>query len=466
MARTSGRGNRERTREGLIRTFPSISLVDLGKCEIEKSKISVANIQLETPDRFLSKSRPSRLTSEAEETQKEKIFRYLTEAIGRGADLIVLPELSTSKNICREIKEKFSTSQSIMVLGSYYDDYSYNLSCILVDGKFYGQMKNNPSPPEKDYMRRSGDVSLFINTPIGDFAVLICYDATDFSMLTALEGYTDFLICIARTKDVVTFRNIFNAMTYLQYQYVIFCNDAQFGGSSFYLPFHGRRRELDTLGIRNEDIIYREFDLKKLDEMRVLERERDDLFKFPPASSRPRHIPYVTREQRTREYFVSKSFNYLSIVRRHDILNSFLGHVNISMSLDVTGMGSIYRLEDVLKRSCRVMYTPSVKLSDFEPCDITLKYFLVDLVESLCQHDEKLLQEKTEIATRLSDVKGKQYVLFEIDIDKIRDALSTTPELIDEILRIRNIEKEKKLREIPQELRIEKKPIREKMWER
>jgi hypothetical protein len=444
--------SRRRTKEDLLRAFPFVEFVDLKKSE--KKRISVVNIQIETPDHFFTKTQPPKLTQEAENKQKEKIFGFMSEAMKRNPDLIVLPELSTSAEICNQVKEKISAPNSIMVLGSYYDDFSQNLSLILADGNFYGQVKNNPSLIEEGYMKRTNDITVFVNTPIGDFAVLICYDATDFSMLAALEGYTDFLICIARTKDVVTFRNIFSALSYLQYQYVIFCNDAQFGGSSFYLPFHGNRAT-DELGQMNEDLIRRDFDLKKLDMMRALPR-KDRIFKYPPASSKPRHTPYGGRHLRNKEYFESKSFNYLSYIRSFDILNSFLSNVNVSRGLSSIGgseSGSIYGLDDVLLKSCRAMYAPAISPGKMELSPIVLKYFLVDLSLS-----SEMLEKDTkeEVAERLSKMMGKQYLLFELDLDRLRDSLSTTPELVDEILRIRKIEEKKRLRHIPKEFQVER----------
>jgi len=443
------------------RVFPYIEFWDFRRYEIQKPKFSVANIQIETPDKFFTNTKPPKLSPEAENKQKEKIYRFLKEAVAKGADLIILPELSTSQNICREMKEQFSDSHSIIVMGSYYDDHSQNVSHILVDGNFYGQIKNNPSYEEKDYMRGANDVSVFINTPLGDFAVLICYDATDFSILAALQGFTDFIICIARTRDVVTFRNIFSALTYLQYQYVIFCNDAQYGGSSFYLPFHGDRA-VDVLGQKNEGIIYREFDLEKLDEMRALPK-KDGLFKYPPASSTPRHLPHVKKDHRKKEYFESKSFNYLSYVRSFDVLNGFLAHVNISRSLAEIGAGaSVYKVDDVLLRSCQTMYAPAMAIRAMRLKPIVLKYFLVDLLELLCEDRKAILEQKrkVEIMDKLSNMKGKQYLLFEINKDIIRDALPNTPELLEEILRVYDIEKEKKIREIPKELQVERNDLK------
>lgn len=444
-----------------MRAFPYIEFLDFKKYDIENPKISVANIQIETPGDIL-KTKPPKLTGDAESKQKQKIYHFVKEAVEKGADLIVLPELSTSKDICEGMKEKFSVSQSIMIMGSYYDD-DLNCSNVLIDGEFYGQIKNNPSPEEKDYMRGSNDVSVFINTPVGDFAVLICYDATDFSILAALQDYTDFIICIARAKDVVTFKNIFSALTYIQYQYVIFCNDAQYGGSSFYLPFHGNRA-LDVLGQKNEGIIYRNFDLEKLDEMRASPK-KDEIFKYPPASSKPRQVPHVERDRRLKEYFESKSFNYLSYIRHFEILNNFLANVNISRDLVGIGKGSaVYRLDDLLLRSCQAMYAPAIaveRAGNLKP--IVLKYFLVDLIESFCENVEDLSEKekRSEIAKKfLNKLKGKQSLLFEVDEEVIKDALLRTPELLDEILRVYYIEKDKKLREIPNKLRFKRNDLK------
>lgn len=429
-----------------MKAFPHITVSDLKKYENEKKEISVANIQIETPYDFSSKTTPPKLTHEAENEQKQKIHKYLKEAMERGSNLIVLPELSTSENICKEIKKKFSNSQAVIVMGSYYNDRKENCSLILIDGESYGQIKNNPSYDERTYMRRTNDVNVFINTPIGDFAVLICYDATDFSMLATLQDYTDFLVCVARTRDVATFKHIFSALTYLQYQYVIFCNDAKYGGSSFYLPFHGNR-ELDTIGVKNEGIIYRNFDLMRLDKMRDLDREKDELFKYPPASSKPRHPPHVEKECRTKEYFMSRSFNYLSYFRQFKILDCFLANVNNSSTLTAVGKGSsINRLEDTISKSVQIMYAPGIAPRT-GTCKPTVLYFFLDLIQLLCDDNKSLLDEKNkdEIIRRLLNIQDKQYLLFEIDLNVLKKALDRTPELLDEIFRIYEIEKKEKL---------------------
>jgi predicted transcriptional regulator len=73
--------NQNTAESGLVRTFPFVEFVDLKKYEISKPKISIANIQIETPDQSFTKTNPPRLAPEAESRQKKKIFHFLGEAI-------------------------------------------------------------------------------------------------------------------------------------------------------------------------------------------------------------------------------------------------------------------------------------------------------------------------------------------------------------------------------------------------
>jgi len=164
-----------------------------------------------------------------------------------------------------------------------------------------------------------------------------------------------------------------------------------------------------------------------------------------------------------KECFEATSFNYLSYVQRFKILNCFLAHVNISRSLAGIGVGSsVYRLDDVLLRSCQAMYAPAIALRAMKLKPLVLKYFLVDLLESLCEDDKSILEKKNEskIIKKFSNIRGKQYLLFEIDNDVIKEALLNTPELVHELLRIYDIEQKEKLREIPKELRIERNDLK------
>ena len=263
--------------------------------------INVACIQLGSELKKADPTEPIKLQDE--ELQKQKIINYIEESIAHGSNLIILPELSTSKSICSKIIKRYKGRNLVFVMGSYYDKDKQNVSKILINNHICAQIKNHPAYKEKDFMVPSNIVNVFLNTPVGDFAVLICYDATDFSTLMALQNYTDFIVCIACNRDVNLFDHMFRSITYLKYQYIIFCNNSSFGGSSIYAPFHGDRR-LDTLGVDNEGIIYRKLDLGKIDELRSSRdgKNFNDLWKFPPANTRSRKSIYHNREEKHKNF--------------------------------------------------------------------------------------------------------------------------------------------------------------------
>lgn len=169
MTQSIERGEKDSERQ--LRRFPDVKFWDF-QTSLKKNRISVANIQIETPILFLT-GKPPRLGPEYENLQCEKILKYVKEALDKGSDLLVIPELCSSKHICEEIRKLCGNSDTIVIMGSFYDEYSNNLSIILKSGQFYGQYKNNPSLEEIEYMRSNDEVNVFLNTPIGNF---LCID--------------------------------------------------------------------------------------------------------------------------------------------------------------------------------------------------------------------------------------------------------------------------------------------------
>ena len=389
------------------KTVPFIEPYDFRYYKTTKGKIRIANIQVK-----------SKLTNdlrlEKESEQSELILKYIHEAVDHEADLVVLPELSTSKGICDTIIEEFRDKDKVIVMGSYYDERNQNISEILIGGDSKIQVKNNPSKFEKR-MQKGTTINIFINTPVGDFAVLICYDATDFTILTSLQDYTDFIICIAMDEDANLFDHMFRALTYLKYQYIIFCNDGQYGGSCIYAPFHGNRK-LDTIGVDNQGIIYREIDLDEIDKMRGCQ-DKDKLknWKYPPASAKPRSQKYWDKMKKI-GLIKKQSFNYMNC--EHDILKRFLSSIFSRMRCTKNvNVGSNYF------SSIQCMYPPSLN----RLADTSAAYILKEYMKQ-----EDLINHATLIS-RLQNIYGKKYLLFEIDCDTLKHELSRKPEILQEI---------------------------------
>jgi len=366
-------------------TVPFIKINDCRHYEKTKDIVRISNIQLISP----FDEGTFGLTNENE--QKRLILDYINDAIDNGADLVVLPELSTSRAICDEIYNRFSNDGKVIIMGSYFDELDQNISEILIGEHRIKQAKNNPSKLEKSRMKRGNEVNIFINTPIGDFAVLICYDATDFAILNSLQDFTDLFICIARNIDVGLFDHMFRALTYLKYQYIIFCNDGKYGGSCIYAPFHGNRK-LDTMGVDNQGIIYRDINLGEIDKFREYQRESKK-WKHPPASAKSRRAAYQNKEEK-HEDIRKKLLNYMNCP--HDVFKRFLSIIYDEMTCTLTKeVDSIRGIESMHPLS----------LSDI--AEESRKFIL----------DE--YKKKQKDSSQL--YCGKQYFLFELDCDALRD---------------------------------------------
>ena len=136
----------------------------------------------------------------------EKAMNMTTEAAGKGAHIIVLPELFATTYFCQQPADKavFSFAELIpgptsrilaelakklgivLVGGSIFEKTPggkhYNTSCVFgPDGKMIGSYRkthipHDPGFYEQDYFE-PGDTGIRVHdTPFGKIAVLICYD--------------------------------------------------------------------------------------------------------------------------------------------------------------------------------------------------------------------------------------------------------------------------------------------------
>lgn len=395
--------------------------------DLSINPIKIANIQIGTPQNELIGSPPV-IDERCELSQERKITFFLNKACNEGANLIILPELSTSHNICRMISEKFRDSKRIIVMGSYYDNNSHNVSEILVGKKIYRQFKINPSFKEFEYMKPQNEINVFLDSPIGNFVVLICYDATDFNILSSIKDFTDFIVCIARNEDVGLFDHMFRALTYLKYQYIIFSNDSFFGGSSIYAPFHINRR-LDTLGLQNEGIIYRTIDLKELDDIRNIPRE-DNIYKYPPPSVKPRSNYIATNENEKLFRFKSQTSNYLvGGIRYYGIIPELLSSINNSKSLHCSYYPNRFHSVIECLKVPPFDYSPNLNKH-------VLKYFISEIIKQEKFKEGKEFNDALLLSSlqNISKNDSSCFLLFKIDLDKIIEILKSDTDLIRELL--------------------------------
>ena len=94
----------------------------------------------------------------------------------------------------------------------------------------------------------------------------ICNDATDIALAADLGSRSDLYIVCALNKDVGTFDRMTEALHYHMYQGVVLVNSGEYGGSSFFMPFHKPyyREVFHLHGQQQASIAFTEVDPKKL----------------------------------------------------------------------------------------------------------------------------------------------------------------------------------------------------------
>ncbi len=117
----------------------------------------------------------------------------------------------------------------------------------------------------------------------------ICYDATDIALAADLRSRSDLYIVCALNKDVGTFDRMTEALHYHMFQGVILVNNGQFGGSSFFLPYHNanERQIFHLHGQPQAAIAFAEVDPRKLVE-RPKQSLADNTVRIPSPGLLPR----------------------------------------------------------------------------------------------------------------------------------------------------------------------------------
>ncbi|MEK6257339.1 MAG: PUA domain-containing protein [Planctomycetota bacterium] len=133
---------------------------------------------------------------------QKTVEQFLTLAKQHTVETIVLPELSVPVECIDTIQAWSKETAGTAIAGSHYhcSDGTYTSRCpVVIAGEVLFTEKIIPSPIERSPVPKQGlspgkHITLFRNTPIGNFAVLICSDYLDSQMRQmALEHGLDFL---------------------------------------------------------------------------------------------------------------------------------------------------------------------------------------------------------------------------------------------------------------------------------
>ena len=186
-----------------------------------------------------------------EEFQKERV-NEITEMLeqldngnnfcGGANDIVVFPELVAPYSVIDRL-QNYAKSKCFIVCGMFYNKMFQN-NCVIIDpsGKKYIQHKLNPSPDEPSevheaHRRLDQVINVFVNTPIGDFAVLICYEFSNPAILDELRGKVDNIIVISMNKSADSYLRSAKGKVNDYYCHIFLCNIAQYGNSAVCGPF-------------------------------------------------------------------------------------------------------------------------------------------------------------------------------------------------------------------------------------
>lgn len=207
---------------------------------------------------------------------EKKVLGWVDQALAQQCQLIVLPEYTTSAAIEIAVAERLKAYpyDVIVVCGSYrHNDYNDAPILIKLLGHVYTfyQSKLFLTEPEKNAGMKAGqDRLLFVNTGLGDFAIVICYDATDWNIFQHLLNRVDFVVVIAYNKATGTFRDHFVRACYEGYYPIIYSNEAKYGESSLFIPYKKRAdRQIHIIPTGQEDSSIGEIALQKIDTART-----------------------------------------------------------------------------------------------------------------------------------------------------------------------------------------------------
>ncbi|WP_298418088.1 nitrilase-related carbon-nitrogen hydrolase [uncultured Kordia sp.] len=203
-------------------------------------------------------------------------------------DLIVFPEFSIPSNLHERIRKWTSNTKIIVIGGSTYlkrKDNFYNTSPVFYQGKRYLTEKSKLSPHEVSRKIDSGPVggtkfAYFENTPIGNFAVMICADLFDISLRSKiLKKNIDILCVIAlQPKGREHHQSIDRVVKeFDEGIYVIYCNalcnEVSDGRSSFFgNDYKEGFLEFKELGLtRNDGIERRAIEMPSVEGFLIVE---------------------------------------------------------------------------------------------------------------------------------------------------------------------------------------------------
>ncbi len=214
------------------------------------SKFSVYIIQI-PPILLVETEKSNKASSEEILKHREKILSYLSKIpFDFTEKLIVFPELSMNPDLIPYLEQLSSTNNAFIIAGSFYKG-KRNVSRIITPflGTF-SQDKLVKSKYEPVEISSDKNIKIFKNTKIGSFAVIICRDYVETSIIAQISGRIDFIVILAVNRATKSYQLLSKGDSFRQGIYVIHVNSTKpdgvddpaelYGGSCIYGPYRNQ----------------------------------------------------------------------------------------------------------------------------------------------------------------------------------------------------------------------------------
>jgi len=273
----------------------------------------------------------------------KKILSYIKKCIDEQAKVVIFPECSIPRESIKGIK-KIAEEKKVMIIGGleYNEEYQNKYLVVTQEGTVFEGVKIHASKYDHPNMASGNEINILINTGFGDFAPVICYDFTDFSLISDLKGYLDIIVILANNPDIKTFHSEALRICWESFCFVAICNNGIFGGSGVFGPINKINETFVDKTLWKTEGVVETLGCVNLPIAGLLGGGRYDkyCFKNPPAGyERKRLYPSLVFEKKLNRFVREVEFNpasYLGFVNGQALLIQLLNSLGFSNPWELT----------------------------------------------------------------------------------------------------------------------------------
>lgn len=206
--------------------------------EVQRDSVRIAVASMKVPLSMLS-GRGLKIKPDKVESIKKDVRLALHEAQMKACQGIVFPEYSLPLSIAEEILELSSKHNLVIIAGlegRWIDNELCGQALVAIPGerKVYFQCKQDPSLDEenRELFYRDGKLLFFVNSPIGDFSVVVCNDFRQIDYFQAWKSdgpLPELLFVVARNPYHEMFFDLAKADANRLYAGVVIANVREIG---------------------------------------------------------------------------------------------------------------------------------------------------------------------------------------------------------------------------------------------